>query len=134
MNIKITLKKNAPESVTININSQPYTLVDQITTISIDQQLPSLLEISRNDIALYNTDRLTHSTYVIVEQILIDNFWGIGDKNHWSKTRYSQEYIQHLDNKPVTWELSKDLYNNTLFFNGSLEYNITTPIRGMFFK
>ena len=67
-------------------------------------------------------------------KIIIDDFWEITDKNHWSKTIYSRSYVEYLDDKPVTWELSKDLYNNVLYFNGILSYSFTRPIRGMFFK
>ena len=93
-----------------------------------------ILRISRHESELYQTDKLVHDSYVNVGSITIDNFWTIGEDNHCSKTVYDKEYINHLSNKPVTWELSKNLYNNVLFFNGSLEYTITTPIRTMFFK
>jgi len=93
-----------------------------------------ILRISRHESELYQTDKLVHDSYVNVDSITIDNFWTIGEGNHWSKTIYDKEYINHISNKPVSWELSKNLYNNVLFFNGSLEYTITTPIRTMFFK
>jgi hypothetical protein len=132
MNYKITLSKTTNETVDISINGQQYILDDQLQVIELD--LDTDIIISRCDKNLYQTAKLVHDTYVIVEQILIDDFWIIGHNNHWSKTVYDQEYCDHLKNKPTTWELSKDLYNNVLFFNGSLIYHITTPIRGMFFK
>ena len=100
----------------------------------LDLGLEYILRISRHELELYQTDKLVHDSYVNVDSLIIDNFWTIGEDNHWSKTVYDKEYINHLGNKPVTWELSKNLYNNVLFFNGSLEYTITTPIRKMFFK
>jgi len=133
MNYKITLSKNTDEEVEIQINLTSYVLTSQQTVIDIDTD-STVIDISRHDNSLYQTSNLVHTTYVIVEQILIDNFWIIGDKNHWSKTIYEQAYRDHLADKPVTWELGKDLYNNVLFFNGSLIYCITKPIRGMFFK
>lgn len=133
MNYKITLSKNTDEEVEIQVNSASYVLTAQQTIIDVDTDL-SVIVISRLDDSLYQTNKLVHSTYVVVDQILIDNFWVIGDENNWSKTIYDQEYRNHLADKPVTWELSKDLYNNVLFFNGRLEYHITKPIRGMFFK
>jgi hypothetical protein len=132
MNYKITLSKTADETVEILINGQQYILSDQLQVIELDSDTD--IVITRCDKNLYQTAKLVHDTYVIVEQILIDNFWIIGHTNHWSKTVYDQEYFDHLKDKPTTWELSKDLYNNVLFFNGSLIYYITTPIRGMFFK
>jgi hypothetical protein len=133
MNYKITLSKNTDEEVEIQINLTSYVLTSQQTVIDIDTD-STVIDISRHDNSLYQTSNLVHTTYVIVEQILIDNFWIIGDKNHWSKTIYEQTYRDHLADKPVTWEIGKDLYNNVLFFNGSLIYCITKPIRGMFFK
>jgi hypothetical protein len=133
MNYKITLSKNTDEDVEIQINLNSYLLTTQQTIIDINTD-SSVIAISRQDNNLYQTNKLVHDTYVVVEQILIDNFWIIGDENNWSKTVYDQKYREHLVDKPVTWELSKDLYNNVLFFNGCLEYHITKPIRGMFFK
>jgi hypothetical protein len=133
MNYKITLSKNTDEEVEIQINLTSHILTAQQTVIDIDTD-STVINISRHDNSLYQTFNLVHTTYVIVEQILIDNFWIIGDNNHWSKTIYEQTYRDHLADKPVTWELSKDLYNNVLFFNGSIVYHITKPIRGMFFK
>lgn len=132
MNYKITLNKTSNEIVEIAINGQQYTLYNQQQIIELDSDTDII--ISRCDKHLYQTTKLVHDTYIIVEQILIDNFWIIDHNNHWSKTVYDQEYCNHLRDKSVTWELSKDLYNNVLFFNGSLIYHITTPIRGMFFK
>jgi hypothetical protein len=133
MNYKITLSKNTDEEVKIQINMTSYVLTTQQTTIDITTD-SSVIVISRLDESLYQTNKLVHDTYVVVDQILIDNFWIIGDENNWSKTIYDQQYRDHLADKPVTWELSKELYNNVLFFNGRLEYYITKPIRGMFFK
>lgn len=93
-----------------------------------------ILQIVRQEKELYSTDRTVHDSYVIVDEILIDDFWTINDKNHWSKTIYDAEYIQHLADKTTTWECTKDLYNNVLFFNGSLTYTIKTPIRNLYFK
>jgi len=92
------------------------------------------LKISRHELDLYQTDKMIHDSHVIVDKIVLDDFWTIDDKNHWSKTIYDPEYVAHLKDKEVTWELSKDLHNNILYFNGSLDYKISIPIRGMFFK
>lgn len=133
MNYKITLSKNSDDDVEIRINLIPYVLTTQQTSIDINTD-SSVIAVSRQDDRLYQTNKLVHDTYVVVDQILIDNFWIIGDENHWAETIYDQQYRNHLTDKPVTWELSKDLYNNVLFFNGCLEYHIIKPIRRMFFK
>lgn len=136
MNIQIKLRKTTDKPVTVSIDLRRYILDSTDTVISIERNIRGTyyLEISRFDDSLYTTGALIHETHVIVDSITIDNFWEIGDSNHWSKTIYSQSYIDYLADKPVTWELSKDLYNNILYFNGSLQYKISIPIRGMFFK
>lgn len=136
MNIKIYLSKTSNKPVIISVDLCQYTLTDKETVISIDRSITQSyqLEIGRHDNSLYRTNNTVHDEYVIVNRIQIDNFWVIGDTNHWSTTRYDTEYINHLTDKQYSWELSKNLCNNTLFFNGSLDYTITTPIRGMFFK
>lgn len=74
----------------------------------------------------------THKTWVIVNEILIDNYWKITEHNHCSKTIYDNEYLTHAKKLGATWELTKDLYNNVLFFNGRLCYDILFPVRRMF--
>lgn len=136
MNIKIKLRKTSSQPVTVSIDFQLYLLENIDTVISIDRNITRdyYLEISRFDDSLYLSGETTHQTHVIVDSIVIDNFWEINEHNHWSKTIYSRSYINYLSDKPITWELSKDLYNNTIYFNGILQYKISTPIRGMFFK
>jgi hypothetical protein len=147
MNFKIKLIKTniTPAVVSIEflhgnklLHGEKFFLSGSADVRSIDYNLDLgskyVLRISRNESELYQTDKLVHDSHVIVDSITIDNFWTIGKANHWSKTVYDKKYIDHLRDKPVTWELDKELYNNVLFFNGSLQYTITTPIRKMFFK
>lgn len=147
MNFQIFLKKNniIPVDLAIEILQNDYmiyydnfTLIenDIIKEFSIKNKIIDqyILKISRHEQGLYHTQRLTHESHVFVDKIILDNFWTIDEKNHWSTTSYDQKYVNHLKDKQVTWELSKKMYNNILYFNGSLIYNITIPIRGMFFK
>jgi hypothetical protein len=147
MNFKIKLRKTTKSPATIKVDfllgsnmlsSTTIHMVNDAAEATFTQRLELhrsyTLRISRYEDQLYSTNNLVHDCYVVVEDIEIDNFWSINEQNHWSKTVYDSEYRQHLSDKPVTWELSKDLYNNILFFNGSLDYTIQTPIRSMFFK
>jgi hypothetical protein len=147
MNFKIKLRKTTKLPATIKLDflqgdsilsSRVIHMVNNSVEATVTQRLELrrsyTLRISRREEELYLTNNLVHDCYVSVEDIKIDNFWSIKDQNHWSKTVYDSEYKQHLVDKPVTWELSKDLYNNVLFFNGSLDYTIQIPIRSMFFK
>lgn len=136
MNIKIYLSKTNNKDVTVAVDMQQHLLTEKQTVISIDRAIREkyYLEISRCDTSLYKTPNLVHDTYVIVDKIILDDFWIIGDSNHWSETVFETAYLNHLNGKQVTWELDKKLYNNVLYFNGLLRYKFTTPIRGMFFK
>jgi hypothetical protein len=136
VNIKIHLNKTTDSDVVIAVDMQQHLLTKAETIISIDRNIQQsyYLELSRCNTSLYVTPKLVHDTYVIVDKIVIDNFWVIGEHNHWSETIFNADYIDHLSNKRVTWELDKKLYNNVLYFNGLLRYKITTPVRGMFFK
>ena len=147
MNFKINLSKTASTSaefaieflkndcmlyfdkIILNSNS-----IEQTFDYDLDLSTPYTLRISRHEYDLYKTNNLTHTSHIIVNHITLDNFWILGDKNHWSKTVYDSKYLEHLRDRAATWELTKDLYNNVLYFNGYLEYTITTPIRDMYFK
>lgn len=109
--------------------------VNQQHTVDIDFD-PALgkqyiLSISRFDPALYNTKKLEHDSYVTVDSIVIDNFWKIGSHNHSSQTVYHPTYVAHVGDS-TAWQLSHDLYNNKLYFNGALEYQLSIPVRRMF--
>lgn len=148
MNFKVKLKKTNSLSATVAIEflrDDDYMLHFDLVCLTnntnectfsqeLDLNRPYNLRISRHENDLYSTNKLVHDSYVIVEEIKIDDFWIIDKKNHWSTTIYDSKYKQHLKDKSVTWELSKKMYNNTLFFNGSLDYMISAPIRGIFFN
>lgn len=148
MNLKIKLKKtnSSPAVFAIEfLRDDDYMLhydlvylndsnVERTFAQELELDRSYILRISRHENGLYLTNNLVHDSYVIVEEIQIDDFWTIDDQNQWSITTYDNKYKQHLKGKSVTWELSKKLYNNTLFFNGNLDYNIKLPIRGMYFK
>lgn len=148
MKFKLQLGKTSDASATVAVeflNANQYMLFYKYFTIDanqieleFDHELTLddsyVLKVTRHDHSLYSSDQLVHDSYVIVENIIIDDFWVIGKNNHWSTTVFDTKYIEHLKDKLVTWELSNTVCNNTLYFNGSLEYNITAPIRKMFFK
>jgi hypothetical protein len=128
-----------PANITIQFDqySKAYTIERSTLAIEFDYNLTLAKEyklvISRDESDLYSTDKLVHDSYIIIDKIIIDDFWEIAEGNHWSKTIYKKEYISHVLDKNHTWELTKDLFNNVLYFNGEIEYTISTPIRGMFF-
>lgn len=139
MNIQVLLEKQLSDSnPTVQISCSNYTklieLSEILTHISFDAVTPATLSISRFDPTLYSTTNTCLSNCVFVKKIILDNFWEISNSNHMSTTRYDQDYIRHVTLLPHTYELSKTAYNNALFFNGSLDYQITRPIRKMFFR
>lgn len=139
MNVQVLLEKQSPDSdpvVKISCGSyiQAVTLNDTLTTVSFDIVTPATLSVSRHEPKLYSTTDTCLPNCVFVKKIVLDSFWEIGDHNHMSVTNYDQEYVSHVKQLPHTYELSKTVYNNALFFNGSLDYQITRPIRKMFFQ
>jgi hypothetical protein len=87
------------------------------------------LEIGRHETDLYQTDRTFHEHQLIISSVLLDEFWKLTD----NRTHYDKEYVDFVQDR-ATWELTNDKFNDTIHFNGSLIYEITTPARGMFFK
>jgi hypothetical protein len=147
LNFNLTLSKTTEISATVAVEflQDDYMLyfekfsinepsVKKTFTVDLESDRSYILKVSRHEQELYQTDKLVHDSHLVIDSIVIDDFWTIDSKNHWSKTVYDSAYIKHLKDKSVTWELSKHLHNNILFFNGSLDYNIKTPIRSMFFQ
>lgn len=139
MKIAIVLTKNNNLSnptiqVKYNNESMPATLVDTQSCLHIDvDDHPTddiVLSICRQEPIIGTT----HKTWITVNEIVIDDFWVIGNNNHWSETKYDSDYVNYAARLGATWELEKTLYNNLLFFNGELTYKITRPVRKMFFS
>lgn len=137
MKIDIKLSKNndltAPQlTVSCDVQHKDVSLHAMQETVSFD--------VPNKDVGTYKISitrqepfaGTTHATWVKVEEIKIDDFWKIGDVNHWSKTTYDDDYFAAVSEMSHTWELTKDLYNDTLFFNGCLSYEISAPARKMF--
>ena len=138
MKIVITLTKNNnlsnPEiQVNYDDKSMPITLVDMQGCIHVEVDDHPTKDIILSIVRHEPINDTTHKTWVTVNKIVIDDFWVIGDNNHWSETKYDFDYFEYAKNLGATWELEKTLYNNVLFFNGKLSYKITRPARGMFF-
>jgi len=135
MNILIVLKKQSDNSdPVVLVQEKTIVLSKLIFEVRLDVEIPTVLKISRNEPELYTTTNTCLDNCVYVDKIIIDNFWEITESNHLSVTEYNKEYIEHVLKFQHTYELSKTLYNNALFFNGSLLYNLTKPIRSMFFN
>ena len=137
MKILIILSKN-------NLQTNPK-LTLSFDDVSIDYELTEMsdsirLVIPNKAVGVHNLritrdepfENTTHVTWVKVESIKIDDFWEIGDLNHWSKTEYAPEYVRKVQEQDHSWELTADLYNDTFWFNGSLLYEIPVPVRKMF--
>lgn len=77
-------------------------------------------------------DQTTHKPWVVINKIIIDDFWEFTESNFPSYTVYDNDYYNDAMKNRATWELEKDYFNNTLFFSGSIQLEITTPVRTMF--
>lgn len=139
MKIEINLSKN-------NDVANPALIVtcedQQIDLVMEDMQQVVCMEVAHKPIGTYTLSisrhepftGTTHATWVKIESIRIDEFWEIAQHNHWSKTSYDPDYMSIVSKMENSWELTKDLYNDTLFFNGSISYEITAPVRKMFWS
>lgn len=136
MNFRFTLTKTESSLVQVLVSgiNGKINLVAPTTIISVDLPTPCELFVQRQDEDLYQTNKTCHDNRVIVESILIDNFWTIDKRNHWSVTEFDADYIEHVQKYQGTWELKNTLNNDSLYFNGKLVYSITSPIRSMYFK
>lgn len=139
MKILITLSKNNERSnpkLTVSCDDASVEHELRGTEESVMLTVPHksrgsyLLRITRDEPLI----GITHATWVKVESIQIDELWEIGKFNHWSKTEYSPDYVAHVQSQAHSWELTAGLYNDILFFNGSLSYEISAPARKMFWS
>jgi hypothetical protein len=140
MNLDITLSAPAECSVEVSLYKDEVLLDSKYSIFGSGEEkihfeqdfVPGetyRLEIGRHEEDLYYTDRTFHEHFIKVVSVVLDDFWKLTD----NQTHYDREYVDFVECR-ATWELANDRFNDVLHFNGSLLYNITTPVRGMFFK
>lgn len=134
MKISIILSKNNDKTnplLTVGYNDhiQEFIIGSLCHEIEFDvYPRPGSLRISRKE-SMIGT---SHLTYVSIDKIILDEFWEINSGNDPSYTEYDEDYVGHAINLGASWELTKKRHNNVLFFNGSIRYDITFPLRSMF--
>lgn len=146
MNIQIywNLKNN---TVPVNVDvSLIETVPDKIIlhdTITVTDNLVSKFDFEKSlqnqnyDLFISRKEPLkdnqtTHDSWVVINKIVIDNFWKFTESNFPSYTLYNTEYYNSAAENGATWEIKKDRFNNVLFFSGSIKLELATPIRNMF--
>lgn len=144
MNIKIIWKlKNNIQSalVTIDILERNKKIISKkaivdnnsVTELHIDDDFlchEYIIKFSR--LEPLRSGATTLDTWVIIDKIIIDEFWEFNENNFQSYSYYDKNYYRDAQKNGATWELEKDRFNNVLFFSGSIEHKITIPARNMF--
>ena len=103
-----------------------------ITLDDVLERKQYVLSISRHE-PMKETN-LTLDSWVVIDKIIIDDFWQLNENNFPSYSYYDNNYFNTAKANGATWELEKYRYNNVLFFNGKIDCIISTPIRGMFWQ
>ena len=142
MNIEIQVSKsNMDYDPKIFINYSGETKVETIYKLkqticfNVSHNCDTKLVISRKQSDLYKTGYNYHVNKIIIEKIILDDFWELTKEFYTPKSICDQEYIDHF--KKVDegdWLQDALPYNTTLFFNGSLEWDIMYPVRRSFYK
>lgn len=93
------------------------------------------LVISRKQLDLYTTGYNYHVNKITINKIILDDFWELKKDFYTPKSICDQEYLDHYDKVDEGDWLNDALpHNTTLFFNGSLEWDIKYPVRRSFYK
>jgi hypothetical protein len=144
MNIAIYWKiKNKKKPITVGVkifNSKDYIYNTKLTIKSesmtnfeipdFKQNSTYTFSVSRQEILKSNS--CTLDAWLVIDKVIIDDFWELSEQNFPSYSYYNNEYYNAVKINGATWELEKYRFNNVLFFNGKIEFSITTPVRTMF--
>lgn len=143
MNLKIKwlLKNSAnPSMATVKLYSESPIFNKEIlvehnslTNLEIPDSLHTkeyTLKISRYEKLKPNSTTLEN--WIIIDKIIVDDFWEFSESNFQSFSYYNDEYYSTALKNGATWELEKHKHNNVLFFSGSIEHKIKFPARTMF--
>jgi hypothetical protein len=142
LNIKIQVSKLSLDyDPIIEINFAGLSQVETIDTmqkticLNTSHEYDTKLIISRKQTDLYSTGFNYHVNKVTIERVLLDNFWELTKTFYTPISICDQEYIDHFKRVDEGNWLDDVLpYNTTLFFNGSLQWDIKYPVRRSFYK
>lgn len=103
--------------------------------MDIDHKKDTKLIVGRYDPDLYFTRYNHHVNKVTIDKVIIDDFWTIEKDFYPPKSTLDIAYKNHVNKVGEgEWILDSLKYNTTLFFNGSLQWDIKYPVRRSFFK
>jgi hypothetical protein len=143
MNLEVHVSKSNRESnpeLTVRFGDASHTqLIDsdkqKIVLHDIEHTMDTQLVVERNEQTLYSTEQSHHSNNVIVEKIVLDDFWEFGKDFYPPTSDLNNDYVKHLSKLDNTkWIKNTLIYNTHLFFNGTLTWQIKYPVRRSFFK
>ena len=143
MNIDIKVRKTNIEtnprlSISFGDTSIEQTVIflnQTIHLVDINHSQDTKLIIRRDDPDLYFTRYNYHTNKIFIDKIIIDDFWELTHDFNTPISICDQAYIDHFKRVDEGDWLDDVLpYNTTLFFNGSLQWDIKYPVRRSFYK
>ena len=142
MNLEVhVIKSNTETNPALTIKFGDTTQTHDIYTgkqkikLKVKHDCDTKLVIERNEESLYLTDQSHHANNLIVDKIVLDDFWEFGQDFYPPKSKLNQQYMEHLSKfNDCEWIKNTLGHNTHLFFNGSLTWDIKFPVRRSFFK
>ena len=141
--IQIHLKKsNADNDPVITIKFGEVIKIEKLDSIDKKIYLDDLqhdkdtkLVIERNDSNIYSTQQPYHENNIIIEKVIVDDFWEFNESFYTPIGVLDDDYRNYLEKIGKISLIEKQLvYNTHLFFNGRFEWEIKYPVRRCFFK
>jgi len=143
MNIELQFKKsNLKSEPTIEIHFGDTVIKTQIKSLEhklimhdLKHDTDNELVVMRREDYLYNTQKTHHENKVIVEKVIVDDFWELGPDWYTPESVLDSHYLKHIEGIDGSEWIKNTLNHNThLFFNGKLRWQIKYPVRRCFFK
>ena len=143
MNIKIFLRKEKSDNVVPlcvkfgnTVFNEVITEQQQVISLeSLKHTFDTQLSLVRNERELYETGRNHHDNKIIVDRVVIDDFWELDGEFYPPVTEFDNDFKQHIEKVGKDAWIENSVVNNThLYFNGSLTWDIKYPVRRSFFK
>tara|TARA_B110000444_G_scaffold162453_1_gene151793 strand:- start:487 stop:930 length:444 start_codon:yes stop_codon:yes gene_type:complete len=143
MNLEVHVTKTNMESnpeVTVKFGDRSKTELIESSTQKIllndiEHTTETKLIVERNELGLYSTGQSHHINNIVVEKVILDDFWEFSKDFYPPTSELNKDYIEHLSHFDNCGWIKNTLGHNThLFFNGTLTWQVKYPVRRSFFK
>ena len=143
MNIELHLSKSSLDSspeVTVRFGEVAETISirsgkQQINLRDLTHDRDQQLIVERDEQELYHTGLSHHENKIIVDKVIVDDFWEFNKNFYTPKSVLSKNYKQYINRFNNAEWIKQNLSKNThIFFNGTLTWDVKYPVRRTFFK